>query len=409
MPSFDNTDRSRLVEQAIESVKRAMDQQGVGGGSAMLSTIPTNFDLGRTRAPSDPNLFLNDDPFGIPEFEDIQQQDGLLARLNSMLGGIGQSELQGIWADPTVQEILTANSIRMNPDAPWDAQLGTLSPEAMQQLIAAIQGIESGEIIVDPNESTVPGDTTGGDTATGSDQESEEEEEESIWDRIRGWWNNQTSSTTATRGGPRGGGAMPFPGPGAGVEIDIEDIFTPGNWRVFLPGVIPGLPQSNTIIGTIQDILDNPSQVLGDLWNRVEEAVDDPLGTLEGILNEAADSEGLITIGGIAGVVNEVIGRYGSPDESADEESTGIPLGGEGETDRGSIVVRGEADPDAPVLGGAGGGGASSGGGASAGRLTSTGDFTPFMRRLQYQPVAIPKAIVPNAPIVSSLFEEFLK
>ena len=381
--------------RTAQSLADGFGQSGSGlfeGGSSMFGN---NVDL--------PDR--GDDPFGIPEFEDIEQQDSLLDRLNSMLGGIGQSELQGIWADPTVQEILTANSIRMTPDAPWDEQLGSLSPEALTQLIEAIQNIESGEIVVDPNQSTIPADTTASEGDTTTTQE--EEESGGIWGTIRDWWNSVST------GGPRGGGrgTMPFPGPGAGVEIDIEDIFTPGNWRVFLPGVIPGLPQSNTIIGTIQDILEDPSEVLGDLWNRIEEAADDPLGTLEGILNEAADSEGLITIGGIAGVVNEVIGRYGSPDESADEADSGLPLGGDEEEDRGSIVVRGESDPDAPVLGGAGGG-ASSGGSAGGGQVASRpsfDEFTPFMKRIQYQPVAVPKAIVPDAPIVSSLFEEFLK
>lgn len=50
--ALDDNDRGRLLEQQIEAVKRAMGQAGVGGGRANTSTIPTNFEQGRTRAPS---------------------------------------------------------------------------------------------------------------------------------------------------------------------------------------------------------------------------------------------------------------------------------------------------------------------------------------------------------------------
>ncbi|MEK9697610.1 MAG: hypothetical protein VW270_17730, partial [Candidatus Poseidoniales archaeon] len=78
-----------------------------------------------------------------PPFEEVEQEDTLRDRLESMLGGIGQSELGAIWADPTMVEILTANSIRMNPDAPYDIGQATgVTADALAELITFIQEIE---------------------------------------------------------------------------------------------------------------------------------------------------------------------------------------------------------------------------------------------------------------------------
>jgi len=77
-----------------------------------------------------------------PPFEEVEEQDTLRDRLEGMLGGIGQSELGAIWADPTMVEILTANSIRMNPDAPYDIGQATgVTADALAELITFIQEI----------------------------------------------------------------------------------------------------------------------------------------------------------------------------------------------------------------------------------------------------------------------------
>ena len=88
-------------------------------------------------------MAVRDENTGIPEippYEDIQDEEGLMDRLLSMLGGIGQSELGAIWADPTIEQILTANSIRMNPDAPFDIEQATgVNVTALGQMVAALE------------------------------------------------------------------------------------------------------------------------------------------------------------------------------------------------------------------------------------------------------------------------------
>lgn len=66
-----------------------------------------------------------------------------------------------------------------------------------------------------------------------------------------------------------------------------------------------------------------------------------------------------------------------------------------------------------PVLGSIGSGGGDGGnGGGGGGGVASTGmltpRFNPYMASIGYTPVAVPKPILPQAPIVSSLFSEFL-
>jgi len=289
-------------------------------------------------------------PFEQPEFGEIVEEDNLTERLMSMLGGLGQSELGAIWADPSVQEILTANTIRMNPDAPLDEQIGTLSPEALEQLITAIQGIESGEIVVDPNQDTLPGDTTGGDTTTGDGEEGGEqeeggEEEQEGWlDRLGNWWDSVVSSVGSGASGstpptlPGSSGVIISPGSAGMSWPDI--IANPGAWQVYLPGVIPGLPQSPTIIGTIEDILSSPGEVLGDLWDQIQNTVENPGEFLEDLLNGVVDDDGLITIGGISTVVGTIYDDLFGDDDTTtttpggvDDTQTTVPGGAEEEDD----------------------------------------------------------------------------
>ncbi len=67
-----------------------------------------------------------------------------LENLMRMLGGIGQAELGAIWLDPTIEEIIQRNSIRMNPEAPYDIeQAQGITPEAVSELSTVIQEIEN--------------------------------------------------------------------------------------------------------------------------------------------------------------------------------------------------------------------------------------------------------------------------
>ena len=364
----------------------------------------------------------NENPFGIPEYEDIERQNGLLERLNSMLGGIGQSELQGIWADPTVQEILTANSIRMTPDGPVDGELYRMSPQALEQLIQAIQGIESGEIVVDPNNSTLPGDTTGGDTTTGGEQEGgeqeggEEEESESWLDRLSNWWDSVVNSVG---GGGSGSTAPTLPGssgviisPGSAGMSWPQILSNPGAWQVFLPGVIPGLPQSPTIIGTIEDILSSPGDVLGDLWEQVQNTVENPGEFLEDLLNGVVDEDGNVTIGGISTVVGTIYDDLFGEDDTTTTPGTGdeeveddLPLGGDEDDDpnRSPDFPGGEApvpDEEDDPIGGAEDD-SSGGGGGGGGGVPSGGNAKDYMYRLQYNPdapMSVPGGMFTEAP-----------
>jgi hypothetical protein len=181
---------------------------------------------------------------------------------------------------------------------------------------------------------------------------------------------------------------------GAGVGVNLPTGAPIGSGTVFIPG-IPGLPSSspNMVIGTVeevlQDILDgNLPGVLGDI-------AEDPVGGIGAAIEGAADDAQEVTTGDLLGDVDLFLG---------DEEGIDSVFEEPGQTtDYGGGLNDGETED---ILAGVGGATAAA---AGTGVQRPTGDFTPFMRRLQYTPVAIPKAIVPNAPVVSSLFSEYLK
>ena len=182
---------------------------------------------------------------------------------------------------------------------------------------------------------------------------------------------------------------------GAGVGVNLPTGAPIGSGTVFIPG-IPGLPSSspNMVIGTVeevlQDILDgNLPGVLGDI-------AEDPVGGIGAAIEGAADDAQEVTAGDLLGDVDLFLGDEEGIDSIFEEPGQ--------TTDYGGGLNDGETED---IL--AGVGGVTSAAAAGTGVQRPTGDFTPFMRRLQYTPVAIPKAVVPNAPIVSSLFSEYLK
>ena len=257
---------------------------------------------------------------------------------------------------------------------------------------------------VDPNESSLPGDTTaeGGDTtASGGDTQ-----EESWTDRLSNWWQNVLNSIGGGSSGP-----PTLPG-SAGVIITPSTMGTPGSWRVFLPGMIPGLPSSPTIIGTIEDILSAPGEVLSDLWSQIEARVQDPVGYLEDILNGNLDPDGLVTVGGISAVVSEIIDDLfeGDPNNvdptTGEQTGDGTSVGGAGEdtdTDEelnlsdddtttqvggSDQVIYGDPNEPQQVLGGAGDDTVSEGGGGGGGRVASPESGQDYMYRLSFNPGA---------------------
>jgi len=183
-----------------------------------------------------------------------------------------------------------------------------------------------------------------------TDQEAEENEETESWlDRLNNWWNNvlsggggggASSSTPPTLPGSAGVIIAPNSSPATAGMTWPQILTSPGKWTVYLPGVIPGLPQSPTIIGTIEDILSKPGDVLGGLWRDLVITVSNPEQVLEDILNDAADTDGLITIGGIAGVVNGILDRIGDsvnrdPDGNIIVNEDGSVVGGKDDDEEG--------------------------------------------------------------------------
>ena len=265
-----------------------------------------------------------------------------------------------------------------------------------------------GEEIVDPNESTLPGDTTseGGDTTAGGG-DTQEEESESWTDRLSNWWQSVLNNI----GGGASGSSGPPTLPGsAGVIITPSTMGTPGSWRVFLPGMIPGLPSSPTIIGTVEDILNAPGRVLSDLWDQIEARVQDPIGYLEDIINGNLDPDGLVTIGGISAVVNEIIDDLfeGDPNNvdptTGEQTGDGTSVGGTGDDTNtneelnlrnddeilNQVGGSGEVtfDNETPELGGAGVDVNEGSGGGGGGRVASPESGQDYMYRLSYNPGA---------------------
>ena len=299
----------------------------------------------------------------IPRYEDIDEDENLRNRLESMLGGIGQSELGSIWADPTMEQILEANTIKMNPEAPFDISMATgVTTEALQQLADFISGIneaggyetwleqqETDEVDINDDD-TIPPDTTETDTTTDTtdtdtttdtttipNYEDFVNPESAPVTTIPGVASVGTGVTTVTPTTP----ITPPPG-SAGVIIDIEDLIKAGDWRVFLPGVIPGLPSSPTILGTIEEILSAPEQVLGDLWNDLVRTVSNPQQVLEDILNGVVDEDGNITIGAIGGAIGGIFDAIENAGGAITYDADGNPI----VNPEGSILGGREDEPD---------------------------------------------------------------
>ena len=182
---------------------------------------------------------------------------------------------------------------------------------------------------------------------------------------------------------------------GAGVGVNLPTGAPIGSGTVFIPG-IPGLPSSspNMVIGTVDEVMGDILE--GNLPGVIGDIAEDPVGGIGAAIEGAVDDAEEVTLGDLLGSdVDLGIGDDEVSDIFTEEGQT---------TDYGGGLNNGETED---IL--AGVGGATAAAAAGTGVQRPSGDFTPFMRRLQYTPVAIPKAVVPSAPIVSSLFSEYLK
>jgi len=184
---------------------------------------------------------------------------------------------------------------------------------------------------------------------------------------------------------------------GAGVGVNLPTGAPIGSGTVFIPG-IPGLPSSspNMVIGTVDEVMQDILE--GNLPGVIGDIAEDPVGGIEAVVEGVTDDAEEVTLGDLLGSGVDL--GIGDDDEVSDIFTE------EGQTtDYGAGLNDGETEDILAAVGGAGATAAATGTGVQR----PSGDFTPFMRRLQYTPVAIPKPIVPNAPVVSSLFSEYLK
>jgi len=182
---------------------------------------------------------------------------------------------------------------------------------------------------------------------------------------------------------------------GAGVGVNLPTGAPIGSGTVFIPG-IPGLPSSspNMVIGTVEEVLEDI--LAGNLPGVLGDIAEDPVGGIQEVIEGVTDDAQEVTAGDLLGDVDLLLGDDEGIDSVFEEPGQ--------RTDYGGGLNDGETED---ILAGVGVGGASAAGGVGVQR--PTGDFTPFMRRIPYTPVAIPKAVVPSAPIISSLFSEYLK
>ena len=174
---------------------------------------------------------------------------------------------------------------------------------------------------------------------------------------------------------------------GAGVGVNLPTGAPIGSGTVFIPG-IPGLPSSspNMVIGTVEEVLEDI--LAGNLPGVIGDIAEDPVGGIQGVIGGAVDDAQEVTAGDLLGDVDLLLGDDEGIDSVFDEPDQ--------RTDYGGGLNDGETED---ILAGVGGAAASAGGGTTIQK--PSGDFTPFMKRLDYRPVAIPEAVVP------SLFREY--
>lgn len=275
----------------------------------------------------------------IPPIEEIQDEEGLMDRLLSMLGGIGQSELGAIWADPTIEEILRANTIRMNPDAPFDIEQATgINVTALGQMVAALENATA--------EAQNIANTLFEDPSALSDMEDPGSLVTTVLESSAlGFLGPPGASPVATT--PQG---IVLPG-GAGVTIDFEEIGSISDINletIFekLKGYIPGislpswLPSAGVIfIPELQDKIRQVDNAIGGVIDSVsgalegEEDVQSVLDAIGGVIGEVFDAVVYDEEEGEEGIIENAVGSIfdaikGVLEGTADSSTIGTIVSG---------------------------------------------------------------------------------
>lgn len=268
----------------------------------------------------------------IPPYEEMEDREGLMGRLLALLGGIGQSELGAIWADPTMEEILRANTIRMNPEAPFDIEQATnVNVNALSQMIAALENATT--------EAQDIADTLFEDPSALSEMEDPGALVTGILESSAlGFLGPPGASPVSTT--PQG---IVLPG-GAGVTVDIGNIgsISDINFETIfekLKGYIPGislpswLPSAGVIfIPELQDKI-----------RQVDEAIGGVIDSVGGALEGEEDAQGVLDA--IGGVIGEVFDAVVYNEDATTEEQEGILQNAVGSIfDVISSVLEGTAD-----------------------------------------------------------------
>ena len=244
--------------------------------------------------------------------------------LEQLMQGIGQAEIESIWADPSIIEILTANGIRMNPDAPYDISAAEgVTPEGFSQLLEAIQAIQDAggyeewlaqqeggdnqeptllEQILADNPDITEEDVNvinsiiqaTGRTIPTSIQDAKDLIE-NIWNSVSA--TSQDCETWTGRVVEGEGGSGSVPGSGSGTYqgwkdcVNIGDIFA-------IPGLNLPIPPGMVDI-TWKDLEDK----IAEAGESLEDFLEDPTGWFEGKVNSAIeavrDAWGDLTTGAI--------------------------------------------------------------------------------------------------------------
>ena len=118
-------------------------------------------------------------------------------------------------------------------------------------------------------------------------------------------------------------------------------VFNPANTSVYIPGIPVGLPPNSTIIGTIEDLIQDPSAVLEDKFREVLETIQDPEAILGVIFGEDDTLPNWLEEAILAGTYGSAVvdwfeNTFGSDDAASppvvgdqdeEEEETGVSYG----------------------------------------------------------------------------------
>ena len=194
----------------------------------------------------------------------------------------------------------------------------TAQPTAQTPTRQPTGGVGSGEG-QDITDSTTPAPTPAPAPAPAP----EEDEEETVSSRLNDWWEGIVERATRSARGSASG-PITLPGMG-GVIINTETITDPGSWRVFLPGVIPDLPSGPTVLGTVEEILSNPSLVLGGLIDDLQNVISNPEEVLAEIFTNSVGEGGFVTTAVMTDVISRVIDRIEDATDEILRNEDGIP------------------------------------------------------------------------------------